>query len=394
LARILGASLATVGLGVVGLGVPLGATTPPTPGPAPGTPLPSGWELCVLQGVGATPTQDDLADLDEWQVAEGGSTNNAAAYNPFNTNQVTDSSGAPLPAHLAAAGPPAFASWAAGCAATVATLLKPEMAPIVTALQAGDVTPPGIFLADVDQTPWCAPGVEGIPCYANEVLAGELVGTLLNGGSGPLNDALTEYANTSTALSAFEQAAYVTAADQGVLAAKNQQLSQAQSEVAVTERAFSVANRALRRLAIDDYTTDRMLSSAATFQVSGPPDEQGMITRFFRTVAVTLLIGQYDRAQAAVRASLSQQRAAANAVAVATSALNAAGAAQSQLLSQLEGDVTSVETARNCTAPPVVTPADSPAPGPATPSQLWEALQGCLVTTAPAGGPAQAPQSS
>ncbi len=327
-------------------------------------------------------------------MAEGGSTNNAAAFNPFNTNQVTDSSGAPLPAHIAGTGPPAFTTWAAGCAATVATLLKPEMAPIVTALQGGDVTPPGIFLADVDETPWCAPRVAGIPCYANEVLAGELVGTLLNGGSGPLNDALTEYADTSTDLSAFEQAASVTAADQGIVAAKNQQLSVAESEVSADQRVFAAANRALRRLAIDDYTTDRMLSSAATFQLSGPPDEQGMITRFFRNVAVTLLIGQYDQAQAAVKTSLSQQRAAADAVAQATSALDAAGAAQNQVLSLLEGDVTSVETARNCTAAPVVTPAASPAPAPATPSQLWGALQGCLVTSPPSGGPSPAPQAS
>ena len=54
------------------------------------TPLPPGWELCILQGVGAPATEANIADLDEWQVAEGGSTNNTAAYNPFNTQRMTD----------------------------------------------------------------------------------------------------------------------------------------------------------------------------------------------------------------------------------------------------------------------------------------------------------------
>ena len=57
----------------------------------------SGLELCVLAGAAAPATRANVADLDEWQVAEGGSTNNAAAYNPFNTRRTTDAQGAPLP---------------------------------------------------------------------------------------------------------------------------------------------------------------------------------------------------------------------------------------------------------------------------------------------------------
>jgi len=57
----------------------------------------------------------------------GGSTNNTAAYNPFNVRQVTDSTGAALPAVVMSDGFPAFATWAAGCAATVAALLQPIM---------------------------------------------------------------------------------------------------------------------------------------------------------------------------------------------------------------------------------------------------------------------------
>ena len=188
----LGTLLAIVLLEVVGLSSRVLANTPPSPGAGIGTPLPPGWELCVLQGVGAAGTADNVANLDEWQVAEGGSTNNTAAYNPFNTRQVTDSTGAPLPVVISSDGFPAFATWAAGCSATVATLLQPSMAPIVDALIAGAVSPPGIFLSDVDQSPWCAPSADGIPCYATEILGGELLESLFGGGSGQLKDALTE----------------------------------------------------------------------------------------------------------------------------------------------------------------------------------------------------------
>ena len=71
-----------------------------------GTPLPPGWELCVLAGVGAPATRANVANLDEWQAAEGGSTNNTAAYNPFNTARTTDAEGAPCPSRPWSAGSP------------------------------------------------------------------------------------------------------------------------------------------------------------------------------------------------------------------------------------------------------------------------------------------------
>src|SRR5580692_4492234 len=81
-----------------------------------GTPLPPGWELCVLAGVSAPATRANVADLDEWQAAEGGSTNNTAAFNPYNTQRTTDNTGTPIPgAADSANGFPAFPSWAAGC---------------------------------------------------------------------------------------------------------------------------------------------------------------------------------------------------------------------------------------------------------------------------------------
>ena len=57
------------------------------------TPLPPGWELCVLQGLTAPLTPANVTDLDAWQAAEGGSTNNTAAFNPFNTQRTTDLTG-------------------------------------------------------------------------------------------------------------------------------------------------------------------------------------------------------------------------------------------------------------------------------------------------------------
>jgi hypothetical protein len=130
-----------------------------------GTALPAGWELCILQGLQAPLTAVNVADLDQWQAAEGGSTNNSAAYNPFNTLRTTDITGAALPATISSNGFPAFSTWLAGCAATVATILQPNMWTITAALRAGDVSPPGAFLATVDQSQWCAPSADGTPCY-------------------------------------------------------------------------------------------------------------------------------------------------------------------------------------------------------------------------------------
>jgi hypothetical protein len=383
-------SLTMVGFGVVGLGSAVSASPPSNPGAGVGTPLPSGWEVCILQGVGAPVTPDDVANLDVWQAAEGGSTNNTAAYNPFNTQQVTDPTGAPLPATTSPDGFPAFPTLAAGCAATVATLLKPEMAPIVTALKSGDVAPPGIFLSDVDQTPWCAPSADGIPCYASKVLAGELVGVLLNGSAGPLSNVLTSYSDTSPDLSAYEKAASVTAADQKLVAATTPQLAVTENGVSVAEEGLSTAAEGLRQLAIDDFTTDRMLSSDPTVALVSPPDEQSTVAHYYEKVAATLLIDRYDQAQATVKTAISQRQAAATSVAQVTSAFDAAGAVENLALSRLEADVKSIEVARACAAPPVITPAAIPAGGPATPGQLWVALQDCLVATPPAGPPASA----
>src|ERR1700753_1051902 len=114
-------ALAVAGLGTNAL-APLSDPARET-APSAFTPLPPGWELCILQGVGAPATAANVADLDEWQAAEGGSTNTTAAFTPYNTLRTTDNTGAAIAGAVTSAnGFPAFPSWAAGCAATVGTL--------------------------------------------------------------------------------------------------------------------------------------------------------------------------------------------------------------------------------------------------------------------------------
>ncbi len=181
---------------------------------AGGTALPPGWELCILQRVGAPATQADVADLDAWQAAEGGSTNNTAAYNPFNSGRTTDANGVTIPGVVSTSGFPAFATWPEGCEATVTTLLQPNMWSITAALRAGGVAPPGAFLAVVDQSAWCAPSADGVPCYVNSILgvAGNLPALLTS------SSALDVYGKVTSDLHSYEQAATAVTADQGLLA--------------------------------------------------------------------------------------------------------------------------------------------------------------------------------
>jgi hypothetical protein len=385
-----GVSLAVVVVGVVAIGSPVDASPSPNPGAVVGTPLPPGWELCVLDGVGAPGTAANVADLDEWQVVEGGSTNNAAAYNPFNVRQVTDSTGATLPAVIGPGGFPAFATWVAGCAATVATLLQPVMAPIVTALVAGNVSVPGIFLFDVDQSPWCAPSADGIPCYATEVLAGEIVQALLNGSSRELGGSLTSYSNTGVDLQSYEEAAYVAASDENLVAAKNVLLVASEHAVSAARTTLSGARLALRRLALDDYTDAAASRFESSQPLLGSPDQRDTIGQFYRTIAASLLTDNYNRAEAGVRAAVSKRRAAASSVARATALLDAAQSAQNQILSGLETDVKSVEAGLACTAPSVVTAAVSPVSAPGSVAEVWGALQDCLAPAVQAGAPVTA----
>ena len=260
---------------------------------APGdTMLPAGWELCVLQGAAAPATQANVDNLDEWQAAEGGSTNNSAAYNPFNTRRTTDLNNAPLPAVVSSNGFPAFSTWVAGCAATVATLLQPNMWPITAALRAGNVAPPGVFLADVDKSQWCAPSADGTPCYASRIIGatGELAAALLGTSA-----ALSVYTNVQSDVNVYEQAVAASAVDQGVLTSRNQELAAAQAAVAAARSSLAATGRRLRRFAVDEYVSSGLYVSSSFTNVGGPtpfgpPDANGVAAEQYESVTASDLV--------------------------------------------------------------------------------------------------------
>ena len=364
---------------------PASATTPAAPGPAagPGTPLPAGWELCVLKGIGAPGTAANVAALDEWQTAEGGSTNNAAAFNPFNTRRATDANGAALPVSGAPGGFAAFTTWQAGCAATVATLLQPTMAPVVTALQIGTVSPPGIFLAVVDQTPWCAPSSDGVPCYASDILASELLGALLNGRSKELTAVMTSYASTGADLRAYEKAAYVTVIEQDQMAVKDAALTVAQHVDAGAHERFVSTRDTLRRIALDNYTSGAALQFDQSLSLVTTPDEQDGIAQYLQGVATTVAIGRFDQAKAVLHAADERLHAAQTDATVATATSSGAAAAESQALGALEADVQGLESSLSCTPATVV--AAQPAAGPIPPPKPAANTPATTSTTAPPG---------
>jgi hypothetical protein len=397
--RTLWRALVGVAVGTAALAVPMrsdsyaagappaAATTPAVPSgpaPGPGTPLPAGWELCILQGIGAPGTAANVAALDEWQTAEGGSTANAAAFNPFNTRRMTDASGAALPVSGAPGGFAAFTTWQAGCAATVATLLQPTMAPVVTALQVGTVSPPGIFLAVVDQTPWCAPSSDGVPCYAGDILASELLGALLNGRSKALTSVLTSYASTGADLRAYEKAAYVTVIEQAQLAVKDTALTVARHVVAGAQDRLTSTRDTLRRIALDNYMSGAALQFDQSLSLVTTPDEQDGIAQYLQGVATSVAVGRFDQARTALNGADARLHAAQSDATEATATSNGAAAAESQALAALEADVQGLESSLSCTTATVV-PAPA-ASGPTTPAERAANAPATTSTTRPAGG--------
>lgn len=284
----------------------------PTGGPAVAvqasgdTALPAGWELCILQGLQAPVTGPNVADLDQWQAAEGGSTNNSSAYNPFNTMRTTDATGAVLPATPTSNGFPAFTTWLAGCAATVATLLQPNMSSITASLRAGDVSPPGAFLAAVDQSQWCAPSADGTPCYLDTILgsSGGLANTALLASS-----TLDVFGNVQSDVRSYQLATAAVAADQGVLTAKTQALQAAVSSVLAAESVYAVAGRTLRKFAIDEYVSSGLYVSTSYTNVTGrpnpfgPQNADGVVAQEYESVATSNLLGRYQAAASAVSTS-------------------------------------------------------------------------------------------
>jgi hypothetical protein len=340
--------------------LPVGADT--TSG---GTSLPPGWELCILQGVSAPLSQANVADLDEWQAAEGGSTNNTAAYNPFNTARTTDVNGAALPATTSANGFPAFANWLAGCAATVGTLLQPNMWSITAALRTGSVAPPAAFLASVDQSQWCAPSSDGQLCYENLIpaAAGSVASAVLSQSA-----AREVYGNVKSDVNSYEQVVTAMAADQGLLAARQQQFTAAEAAVSAARDRFRSAGQQLQKIAVDEYVTRVYVSgSYADVKSVGKPfgsqDADGVIAQQYEDIVTADLVARYQSAEAVVKASEAQRISAANASDQANATLASESNTESHSLIRLISDVATMQKAGAC---PIVTIA-SLTPTPTTP---------------------------
>ena len=381
-------ALLMAGLGFCAVSSMAGAT-PTAVVAAPGdTMLPAGWELCLLQGLAAPATQANVDNLDEWQAAEGGSTNNSAAYNPFNTRRTTDLTNAPLPETISSNGFPAFSTWLAGCAATVATMLQPNMWPITAALRAGNVAPPGVFLADVDKSQWCAPSADGTPCYANKIIGGtgELAAALLGTSA-----ALSVYTNVKSDVNTYEQAVAASAVDQGALTSRNQELAAAQATVSTAQGKLAAADRALRRFAVDEYVSSGLYVSSSFTNVGhvspfGPPDANGVVAEQYESITASDLLTRSDAAASAVAAALSGRAAATAALGQANATLASDTSAENLDLARLVNDVATLQTAGACTTVQLTVPAPG-AGAPAAATATTTTVPTTTGTTPPATTP-------
>jgi hypothetical protein len=351
-----------------------------------GTALPPGWELCILQGTSAPLTADNVADLDGWQVEEGGSTNNTAAYNPFNTGRTTDVTGAPLPT-VASSGFPAFANWLAGCAATVATLLQPNMATIVAGLRAGNVAPPVAFLALVDQSKWCAPSADGVPCYANALESGGyLVGDVLTKST-----AVDVYVNVKSDLHNWQEAQLAVATDKTDVIAKSQKVGAAQAEVSSMRAKLGASQRALGSFAIDEYVNSGLYVSTSYANPSsgpklfGPPSPDGVVAQQYENVATSDVLARTHDASAALRTAIARRDQAAKTLQRAVAKLTTDTVAANRALVKLMADVATMQTAGACTAATITVP--TPGATPAATTTTVPAGTPTTTTTVPTGKP-------
>ena len=354
-------ALASVGLG--GGALAWTASSPAAAQSSTDTPLPPGWELCVLEGVAAPATPANIADLDEWQAAEGGSTNNTAAFNPFNSLRTTDVTGAPIPGVDTSNNFPAFSTWAAGCSATVATLYQPNMWVITAALRAGNVTPASAFLAVVDQSAWCAVSPAGVPCYVNEVLSGadSLPASL------PVSSALNVYGNVKSDLQSYQQSIEAVSADQSEVGIRDLALAAADSNVATARSQFGAASRSLQKFAVNEYVSSGLYSGAPLVSSGGtrpltastPEDSDGVVVQQYLGVAANNLLAQEGAADGVFKGAEQRRDAASKALAQAAVTLTSDQAAENKDLTQLITDVGTLEHAGACATVTITPPPSS-----------------------------------
>jgi hypothetical protein len=333
------------------------------------TPLPAGWELCILQGVGAPATQANVADLDEWQLAEGGSTNNSAAFNPFNTGRTTDVNNTPLPLTPSANGFPAFTDWIAGCAATVATILQANMTPVAAGLLAGNVSPPPAFLAIVDQSQWCAPSADGTPCYADMIggTTGNLAKAVLSASS-----ALDVFGNVRTDLHSYQDSVTSDALAQLAVATTTQQLTAAQSILTSARTRAAGAQTALRTFAVNEYMSSGLyvaspLVSGTNNGAFGTQSQNGVVAHQYATVVASDLLAQTQAATTAVKVALGQRNGVQKTLQKNETTLTSDNANESHALVRLVADVETLQKAGACTTAVIATPTPG-APGGTAPS--------------------------
>ena len=354
-------ALASVGLG--GGALAWTASSPAAAQSSTDTPLPPAWELCVLEGLAAPATPANIADLDEWQAAEGGSTNNTAAFNPFNSLRTTDVTGAPIPGVDTSNNFPAFSTWAAGCSATVATLYQPNMWVITAALRAGNVTPASAFLAVVDQSAWCAVSPAGVPCYVNEVLSGadSLPASL------PVSSALNVYGNVKSDLQSYQQSIEAVSADQSEVGIRDLALAAADSNVATARNQLGAASRSLQKFAVNEYVSSGLYSGAPLVSNGGtqpltastPEDSDGVVVQQYLGVAASNLLSKQGAADGVFKGAEQQRDAASKALAKAAVTLTSDQAAENKDLTQLITDVGTLEHAGACATVTITPPPSS-----------------------------------
>jgi hypothetical protein len=355
-------ALIACALGVVAPTLPAGATTVTPTFSYIGVPLPPAWEICVLAEVHAPLTAANVADLDLWQIAEGGSTDNSNTYNPFNTKRAHDTSGTPLPMTLTSIGFPAFASWPAGCAATAATMLQPNMALIVRTLQSGSAPTPTAFLTVVDETPWCAPD-NGVPCYSELISQGAQPATA--------SAAMSLYNGTTASVAAYgAQVAQVVAVEQR-LATDQQALVAADQAVVAAEQGAQGALDRLRSLAVYEYTSNTSINHELSLKGFNTPDVKEELTQYYETLDANQQAGLYDEAKAVVVQAQTQRDAAAASVAQTTADLAAAQATVARTARDLQREAGGFLTAGACGAV---------LPSGLTGTSLAAALHACLTS--------------
>ncbi len=329
------------------------------------TPLPDGWELCILQGVSAPATQANVSDLDEWQAEEGGSTNNTAAYNPFNTARTTDvNNGAAARDHLGErlsrstrGSPGARPQWRPSCS-------TPNMAAIAAGLRAGNVSPPPAFLAVVDQSQWCAPSADGTPCYSDTIL----------GATGSL---ATEVLQQSAALSVFGNVRSDLINYQGAVGA----VTGAQQDVTTRNQCSRPRSRRSRRLGTTPTPPRRTCAASPSTSTStaaciraassragrnspfGTPSPQGVIAHQYSTVVASDLLTNAQAATAAAKASLAVRDASSKALQLAVLTLTSDNNTENRTLIRLVADVTAPQKAGACTNAVITEPVANAGPG-------------------------------